>query len=105
MVAELVSEAEADAARHSVRVDDINAGKLRLLAGILGEGRHCERLPRRHELRSVALIEPFGLATGVAVRRLPALDTFKKHPHRIRLLLGRGCGAVHPVASIRRSEV
>jgi len=105
MIAELVGEAKTDAARRPVRADEINTGKLWLLAGVLGEGRHRQRLPWRHELRSVTLVEPFGLAAGVAIRRFAALDAFEEHAHGIGLLLGRSSGAVHPVARVRRPEM
>jgi hypothetical protein len=62
MVGELVRQREADAERRAVVADDVDAGDLRLLAAILGEGRRKSAARRvRRPNRAVALVEPFGL--------------------------------------------
>ena len=48
VVGELVGQREADPERRAVVADHIDAGDLRLLAGVLGESRRHERLAGRH---------------------------------------------------------
>ena len=94
MVAELVGEAKAEPVRRAVGTDQIDASELRFLAAVLRRRPAGQRLAGRDQLRAVALVEPFGLAAGLAFRRLAALDAFEEHPHRIGLLLRRSqCGA------------
>ena len=83
VVGELVGEREADAERRAVVADDIDAGDLRLLAGILGEGRRHQRRARRHRHGAVALVEPFRLHADLALRRLAALQPHAEHLHGI----------------------
>ncbi|MDR6128080.1 hypothetical protein QE452_002744 [Sphingomonas sp. SORGH_AS438] len=105
MVGEFVRQAEAQPVRLPVRPDQVDAGQLRLLAAILGEAGHGQRLARPDQLRAVALVEPFRLLPDRARRRLAALDTRQKHAHRIGLGRGRRRVAMHLVAPLGRAEM
>ena len=105
VVAELVGEAKPEAVRRTVGTDQIDAGELRLLAAVRCKvGRSRVGWPGRDQLRTVALVEPFGLTAGLSFRRLAAVDSVEEHAHRIRLLLRRR-RAMHSVARVGRPEM
>ena len=81
VIAELVGEAEAEAAGRAVGIDQVEPGELGLLAAVLREVRHGQRLAGPDDVRAVALVEPLGLAPGLARGRLAALEAFEEHPH------------------------
>ncbi len=104
MIGEFVAEAEAQPARMPGIVDDVDAGDLRAPRRRRGRRPGRRGLAGADQDRPVALVEPFGLGTGLALRRLAAFDAHQEHAHRIRHR--PGCrGAVHLVPALGRAEM
>ncbi len=103
VVGELVGEREADAVRRAVRADQVDAGDLRLLAGVEREGGAEERGAGADRLGAVALVEPFGLHAG-KLGRLAAFEAHAEHLHRVGQRLDGGA-LVHGVAGGGAAEM
>ncbi len=83
MIGELVAHRETEAIRLAIVADDIQAGHLRLFAGVFGERRQRERLPRTHDNAAVALVEPLRLHTGLPRRRFATLHAPFENAHGV----------------------
>ena len=102
VIRELVAHRHANAARETLRIDEVDARYLRFLAAVLGEFRNFERFAVRPEDASVSLVKPLWSGAGLSGGRLPALHAPAIHPHAVCLLLNAG---VHGVPALNAGEV
>src|SRR6266851_953113 len=113
MVGPFIALDEADPTGRSLAVDDVDAGDLRFLAAVRGEGGDVERLVRSPQDSGVALVKPLRGSAALSRRGPPSRQTELEHFSRIRRWFGEpGCVSarssfffVHLVTLVDTSDV
>ena len=84
VVGKFIAQRQAHAPRPPVRPDNVAARDFRLLAAVLGVGRHEQRFAMRAQNRPIALVKPFRRGADCPRRGLALFDSKLKHFHAVR---------------------